>query len=189
MKLWTLRPEQLDPHAITPPGETRDVTLWDLGGQDEYRLVHQLFLHDTTLALVLFDPTRGRTAFEEVEGWTLRLEKQLQGRETIKLLVGTKLDQATTPVDQNGLQQLRARCGFVGILCYQCQDGDGIPELREALAAALDWDKLAKTTRPLVFQQVREAIAAHRDNGEIVLPYNELAEQIRQEHAEQFDPS
>ena len=102
MKLWTLRPEQLDPHAITPPGETRDVTLWDLGGQDEYRLVHQLFLHDTTLALVLFDPTRGRTAFEEVEGWNLRLEKQLHGRETIKLLVGTKLDQATTPVDQNG---------------------------------------------------------------------------------------
>ena len=76
-----------------------------------------------------------------------------------------------------------------GYLGYQCQDGDGIPELREALAAALDWDKLAKTTRPLVFQQVREAIAAHRDNGEIVLPYNELAEQIRQEHAEQFDPA
>jgi small GTP-binding protein len=189
MKLWTLCPEQLDPHAITPPGETRDVTLWDLGGQNEYRLVHQLFLHDTTLALVLFDPTRGRTAFEEVEGWTLRLEKQLHGRETIKLLVGTKLDQATTPVDQNGLQQLLTRCGFAGYYATSAKTGDGIPELREALAAALDWDKLAKTTRPLVFQQVREAIAAHRDNGEIVLPYHELAEQIRQEHAEPFDPS
>jgi small GTP-binding protein len=189
MKLWTLRPEQLDPHAITPPGETRDVTLWDLGGQDEYRLVHQLFLHDTTLALVLFDPTRGRTAFEEVEGWNLRLEKQLHGRETVKLLVGTKLDQSTTPVDQNGLQQLLTGCGFAGYYATSAKTGDGIPELREALAAALDWDKLAKTTRPLVFQQVRDAIAARRDNGEIVLPYNDLAEQIRQGHAEPFDPS
>jgi small GTP-binding protein len=168
MKLWTLRPEQLDPHAITPPGETRDVTLWDLGGQDEYRLVHRLFLHDTTLALVLFDPTRGRTAFEEVEGWNLRLEKQLHGRETIKLLVGTKLDQATTPVGQNGLQQLLTTCGFAGYYATSAKTGDGIPELRQALAAALAWDKLAKTTRPLVFQQVREAIAARRDHGEIV---------------------
>ena len=37
MKLWTLRPEQLDPNVTTPSGEKRDVTLWDLGGQDEYR--------------------------------------------------------------------------------------------------------------------------------------------------------
>src|SRR5262249_5626653 len=36
MKLWTLPPEKLDPTAIAPPGEKRDVTLWDLGGQDEY---------------------------------------------------------------------------------------------------------------------------------------------------------
>ena len=138
MKLWTLRPEQLDPHAITPPGEKRDVTLWDLGGQDEYRLVHQLFLHDTTLALVLFDPTLGRIAFEEVEGWTLRLEKQLHGHETIKLLVGTKLDQATTPVDQNDLQQLLTEYGFAEYYATSAKTGNGIPELREALAAALD---------------------------------------------------
>src|SRR5262249_27686314 len=140
MKLWTLRPEQLDSYAIIPPGETRDVTLWDLGGQDEYRLVHQLFLHDTTLALVLFDPTRGRTAFEEVEGWNLRLEKQLHGRETIKLLVGTKLDEEHTAIDRAGLQQLIATCRFAGYYPTSAKAPHGIDALRAAIANALDWN-------------------------------------------------
>ena len=58
------------------PGK-REVVIWDLGGQDEYRLVHQLFLHDTTLALILLDPTRGSSAFEDVREWNLRLEKTI----------------------------------------------------------------------------------------------------------------
>jgi WD40 repeat protein len=71
MRLWSVPPEKLSAEAAAPPEEKREVILWDLGGQDEYRLVHQLFLHDTMLALVLLDPTRGRTAFEEVEGLQL----------------------------------------------------------------------------------------------------------------------
>jgi len=34
------------------------VVLRDFGGQDEYRSVYQMILHDTTLALGLIDPTR-----------------------------------------------------------------------------------------------------------------------------------
>src|SRR5262245_56871085 len=71
----TTRPE----HYHTPGSKAGDRAVGYGGGQDEYRLIHQLFLHDTTLALVLLDPTRGRTAFEEAEGWSKRLEKQLAG--------------------------------------------------------------------------------------------------------------
>ncbi len=187
MKLWTLPREKLDPQAIKPPGEKCDVTLWDLGGQDEYRLVHQLFLHDTTLALVLLDPTRGRTAFEEVEGWNLRLEKQLHGRKPIKLLVGTKLDADNSTVDQAGLRQLIETCGFDGYFSTSAKKPRGIEELRAAIAAALDWDNLAKTTRPVVFQQVRDAIEARRKADEVVLLYRDLEEQIRQANPDQFD--
>jgi hypothetical protein len=41
--------------------------------------VHQLFLHDTTLALILLDPTRD-TAFEDAIEWNVRLERQLRGQ-------------------------------------------------------------------------------------------------------------
>ena len=189
MKLWTLQPEQLDPSAATPPSEKRDIILWDLGGQDEYRLVHQLFLHDTTLALVLLDPTRGRTAFEEVEGWNLRLEKQARGREMIKLLVGTKLDEEWTTIDQADLQQLIKNCGFAGYFPTSAKKPRGMDELRAAIAQALDWDNLTKITRPVVFQQVRDAITTRREGGEIVLPYRDLEEQIHQDNPENFDPA
>ena len=68
--------------------------LWDMGGQEEYRVVHQLFLHDTTVALVLLDPTRGTTAFEEVKTWNKYLEQQLRGRGAAKVLVGAELDRS-----------------------------------------------------------------------------------------------
>src|SRR4029077_2046700 len=38
-------------------GAQCEVVLWDLAGQDDYRLIHALFLDDADLALVLFDPT------------------------------------------------------------------------------------------------------------------------------------
>ncbi|NET60665.1 MAG: hypothetical protein F6K47_32350 [Symploca sp. SIO2E6] len=139
MRLWTMLPEQLSPTAVAPEGEKRDVVLWDMGGQDEYRLVHQLFLHDTTLALVLFDPTRGRSAFEEVEAWSKRLEKQLQGRKAIKLLVGTKLDEDSSVIDQLGLNRLIQDCGFIGYYPTSAKNNRGITELRVAISRFLDW--------------------------------------------------
>ena len=80
MKFWPLEPEQLHPDARASDGQRRDIVLWDMGGQEEYRLIHQLFLHDTTVALLLLDPTRGATAFQEIEIWNKYLEKQLQER-------------------------------------------------------------------------------------------------------------
>src|SRR6185295_3508370 len=62
MTFWPMVPERLDASIRTPRGQRRDIVLWDMGGQEEYRLVHQLFLRDTTVALILFDPTRGLAA-------------------------------------------------------------------------------------------------------------------------------
>ncbi|MGH9764714.1 MAG: ADP-ribosylation factor-like protein, partial [Blastocatellia bacterium] len=92
MRLWPIAPERFDPAIQATEGETREVTLWDLGGQEEYRIVHQLFLHDTTIALTLLDPTRD-TAFQDADEWNLRLEKQAGGRKTARLLVGAKSDE------------------------------------------------------------------------------------------------
>jgi GTPase SAR1 family protein len=85
-----------------------------MGGQKEYRLVHQLFLHDTTLALMLIDPTRGDISFDEARAWNLRLEKQLKGRKAMKFLVGSKMDNLETAIDLRGLERLIQECGISG---------------------------------------------------------------------------
>jgi small GTP-binding protein len=174
MKFWPMDPERLSPAAAPPMGQRRDVVLWDMGGQDEYQLVHQLFLHDTTVALVLLDPTRGRTAFEEVEAWNKRLEKQLRGRPAVKLLVASKLDQPSDTIDRQGLERLRTDCSFAGYYETSALTGRGVPELCEAISTAIDWDGLGKTSRPELFQRIRDEIEAHRKKGEVVLHIADL---------------
>ncbi|HLK60522.1 MAG TPA: TIR domain-containing protein [Chthonomonadaceae bacterium] len=169
MQFWPLEPQQLSANATTPAGQRRDVVLWDMGGQEEYRLIHQLFLHDTTLALVLLDPTRGATAFKEVETWNKYLDKQLHGRAAVKLLVGAKLDQPSDTIDRQGLERLCKECGFAGYYETSALNGRGIPELCEAAAKAIDWDRLGLTSRPELFQRIRDEIEARRRRGEVIL--------------------
>ncbi len=187
MRFLEMKPEQLSPTVAAPPGQRRDIVLWDMGGQDEYRLVHQLFLHDTTLALIPLDPTRGRTAFEEVEGWNKRLDKQLGSRKAVKLLIGTKMDEPSDLVDYIGLKQLCKDCGFAGYFETSAKTGRGISELRQAIADALDWDKLAKTSRPELFQRIRDEIDRRRERNEIVLLLSDLEESIREENPDDYN--
>jgi small GTP-binding protein len=187
MHFWSLPPERLDARATAPPGERRDVVLWDLGGQEEYRLVHQLFLHDTTVALVLFDPVQGRAAFEAVEAWNSRFEKQLHDRRVVKLLVGTKQD-VDSPVDQLGIDALVRKCGFAGYFSTSARNGRGLAKLREAISQALDWSALATTSRPDLFQRIQDEIEANRERGVVVLFMEDLTRTIRTQRPEDFDP-
>jgi GTPase SAR1 family protein/predicted phosphodiesterase len=188
MRLWTMPPEQLSPDMAAPPGEKREVVIWDLGGQDEYRLVHQLFLHDTTLALILLDPTRGSSAFEDVKEWNLRLEQQLRGRAAIKLLIGAKLDTNQALIDTVGLEQLVKECTCHGYFPTSAKVPRGIDTLRAAIAQAIDWSELSKTTRPRLFQRIREGINERQQRGDIVLFYSELERQIHEAEPDEFDP-
>jgi GTPase SAR1 family protein/Icc-related predicted phosphoesterase len=187
MHFWPLPPERLDPLIAAPAGERREVVVWDLGGQEEYRLVHQLFLHDTTLALVLFDPLQGRAAFDAVEAWNKRFERQLHGRAVVKLLVGTKQDTAS-PVDRLGIEALVKRCGFAGYFPTSARTARGIPELKAAIAQSLDWSSLTLTSRPDLFQRIQDEIELHRARGTVVLPMEELEQTIQSQKLTEFDP-
>lgn len=181
MRFWVLSPDQLSAATETPADEYRDIVIWDMGGQDEYRLIHQIFLHDTTVALLLFDPTRGRVAIEEVEGWNRRLEKQLHGRRAIKLLVGTKVDDKGTTVDKALIDRLITDCGFAGYYPVSSKFGTGIAEFRTALCNAIDWALLTKTSGPEVFHQIYAEVEKARSTGEAVLPVSELALRLEKE--------
>jgi len=175
MKFWPLETGRLSEEAKAPAGQRRrNVVLWDMGGQEEYRLIHQLFLHDTTVALVLLDPTRGATAFKEVETWNRYLDKQLKGRAAVKLLVGTKLDQPFDTIDYPGLERLRVECGFAGYYETSAITGRGVSDLCEAASRAIDWDGLGLTSRPELFQRIRNEIESRRKRGEVVLHVADL---------------
>jgi len=124
----------------------RNPLLWDFGGQDEYQLVHQMFLHDTTLALVLIDPTRGRAAMDEARDWNKRLEKHLDKDKAVKLLVGAKVDRKSKLIDLNAIETLKEECGFAAFLDLSAKTERNTKSLRKLISDALDWDQMAKTS-------------------------------------------
>ena len=172
LRFWNLR-------TITggddgPSQQVRDAILWDMGGQNEYRLVHQLFLRDTTVALVLFDPTRGQTAVDDVEGWSKRLDTQLRGEKVVKLLVGSKLDAPSQLVDRATIERLRTSFGFEDFIETSAKNGRGVTRLRDRLRAAVNWETLTSTSRPDVFEAIRAKLAGKRSDGHVALLFDDL---------------
>ena len=187
MELLTFAPELLDPAAAAPVGERREVVLWDLGGQEEYRLVHQLFMHDTQLALLLCDTTRGQKEYAAVREWNALLEKQRGGVPTIKLLVGSKVDEPAAIMDQAAIEDTETACGTRPFISVSANTGHGIDELKRALAEAIDWDEITKTSRPALFQRIRDRIDTAREQGIVSLSLIELREQVRAAAPKEYD--
>jgi GTPase SAR1 family protein len=181
MKFWPMTPEQLGMRP-GPPNQRRDLVFWDMGGQAEYRLIHQLFLHDTTVALILFDPTRGHASAKEVETWNNYLEKQLRGRPAVKLLVGTKLDDESHDdmINLQSIERLQRDLGFVGFYKTSALTGRGVAHLCEAVAKGIDWDGLGKTSRPELFQRIRDEIERRRQT-DVVVPLVDLERAVRED--------
>ena len=71
-QFWHFPTERL---PALPPNVQAELTLWDLAGQPEYRLTHQLFLDDTDAALLLFDCSDPNDPFRGVPYWAKALKK------------------------------------------------------------------------------------------------------------------
>jgi GTPase SAR1 family protein len=67
MKVWNFDSETVSDEAGGKV--TREIMLWDLAGQPDYRVVHQLFLDETILGVVMFDPTDPDDPFHGVGHW------------------------------------------------------------------------------------------------------------------------
>jgi len=188
MRFWTLPAEIPGPESGAAEGMQRELILWDMGGQEEYRLVHQLFLRDSTAALMVMEPGRGRAALEELEGWNQHLENQTRERTVRKLLVGTKVDDDHAPVDSQALQHFVKQHQLEDYVLTSARTGRGIPELKAALSRAIHWEGIEKISRPEFFQRLREHIQRLREARRVVLTFTELENELRQDAGAAFDP-
>ena len=68
-----------------------ELTLWDLAGQADYHLIHQLFLDDTDAALLLFDCSDSINPFRGVPYWGKVLKKQVPAS-ALKYLISARCD-------------------------------------------------------------------------------------------------
>jgi 3',5'-cyclic AMP phosphodiesterase CpdA len=178
MKFWSVPLERLDPEAEIPDGERREVVFWDMGGQQEYRLLHHAFLHDTLLALMVMEPRRGEVALRELDVWDRQLAPD---RSKVKrILIGSKLDNDTVPRDPAMVSRAMADGRFVEYAETCALNGRGITALRKAIARAIDWGAIAVTARSQLFHRIRNHIELRRRARRMVLPFHELEELVSQ---------
>jgi GTPase SAR1 family protein len=111
MQVW-----RLDlPHAEEQESTDYEALLWDLAGQEDYRLIHQLFLDETALALILINPQE-RDPFAEVGDWLKALQSAVsnrgEDRPVAKILIAARTDRGSVTVSQRKIDRFLDECGF-----------------------------------------------------------------------------
>ena len=177
-QFWHFPTERL---PALPPNVQAELTLWDLAGQPEYRLTHQLFLDDTDAALLLFDCSDPSDPFRGVPYWAKVLKKHapLHAR---KLLVSARCDVSPVTVERREINHVLAEYGLDEYFKTSAATGEGVAALFEHLLSSIPWDQLPRTSTPRLFQAVREVLLERKAAGATLIAMDE----VRQAAAARF---
>lgn len=178
----------------------REALLWDLAGQEDYRLIHQLFLDDTALAIMLFNP-QSADPFAEVGIWLKVLRSALSeahAREVVKLLVAARVDVGGVKVSQTKIDQFLKENGLAAYLttsakrgdhCSDGLNGDSPSALKDLIAQHIPWDRLPWTSTPRLLATLKDAVIEMTEQRDVrLLRYAELVQRLEQAlPGEQFE--
>ncbi|WP_437942789.1 TIR domain-containing protein [Sorangium sp. So ce341] len=136
---------------------TRETLLWDLAGQPEYQLIHQLFLDDAAVGIVVFDATDPDDPFHAVKHWGRAL-RRVAGT-CRKLLVAGRIDRGDPTVTASEIGQYCREHGFERFVATSAATGAGIDELKLRIAHMMPWDTLPVTSSPELWLKTRDYVA------------------------------
>ena len=154
----------------------REIWLWDFAGQADYRLVHQLFMDETALAVLVFNP-QSENPFQGLVQWARDLQRAAR-RPFQKLLVAGRVDRGGLMVSRKGVDRFVKTCGFAGYLETSAKTGRGCAALRMAIADNIRWEQIPWTSSPRVFKRLKEVIIQLKDEGKVLLRMAELRQQV-----------
>lgn len=174
-------------------GVEREALLWDLAGQDDYKIVHQLYLEETALALVLFNPQKD-DPFAEVVDWLKALDTAARffakKRLIRKLLVAARIDVGHLKISQAKIDRFLATYDFAGYLGTSAKRGDncsdrqglhGISELKALITKHIPWSELPWTSTFYLLRQIQHAILIMADRDQVaILRFSELIQRLKQ---------
>jgi GTPase SAR1 family protein/DNA-directed RNA polymerase subunit RPC12/RpoP len=171
----------------------REALLWDLAGQEDYQIIHQLFLDETALALMLINPQKN-DPFAEVGDWLKALKAAVgvkdSRREVVKLLIGARVDVGAIKISQRKIEHFLKEHGFAGYLSTSAlrgdncsdQQNDGQPSaLKQLIARHIPWDTLPWTSTPRFLADIKNAVLDMTEQRDIrLLRFSELCQRLEQ---------
>jgi small GTP-binding protein len=157
-------------------GIEREIWLWDFGGQADQRLIHQLYMEDTALAVLVFDGQK-EDLFETLGQWDRDLTRASRNRFT-KVLVAGRVDAGGLRASKNQVETFRKERGFVCYLETSAKANLGCHELKEAILNGIRWADIPWRSSPLLFKGLKEEIIRLKDEGRVLMRFNELRDAL-----------
>jgi small GTP-binding protein len=159
------------------PNMQAELTLWDLAGQPEYRIIHQLFLDDTDVALLLFDCSDPNDPFRGVPYWAKVLKKHAPPH-ALKFLVSARCDVSPVTVDRKHLHETLAKYELDHHFKTSAKEGEGVEALFQYILEHIPWHQLPRTTTPRLFQVIREFLLEQKEQGEPLIEMETVQQEV-----------
>jgi GTPase SAR1 family protein len=172
---------QVSPLKLPSPDKTpdfeREVWLWDFAGQPDYHLIHQLYMNETALALLVFDP-QDRNPFETLGNWEKSLRK-VTGQEMVKMLIAGRCDRGGIMVSDRVIDEFSKQYEFTEFLKTGAKIGEGCEELKSAIAKYIPWDRLPYIVTTKLFKMLKDAIIKLKDENIALIRLSELYQRLQ----------
>jgi small GTP-binding protein len=167
------------PLHTSKDGVEREIWLWDFAGQVDYRLVHQLFMNDTSAAVLVFNP-QNENPFEGLGQWDRDLQKASRNP-FAKLLVAGRVDRGGLVVSQDSIDKFISERGYQSpVHLTSAKTGEGCEALRSAIICAIDWQSIPEITSPALYHRLKQEILNLRDKGLVLIRLGELKQRMEQ---------
>jgi WD40 repeat protein/RNase P subunit RPR2 len=171
----------------------REALLWDLAGQEDYRLIHRLFLDETALALLLINPQKD-DPFAEAGDWLKALDTASlndgANRRAARLAIFSQVDVGEPKLGKTKLDRFCQQHDFADWLitsakngrnCSDAENGGKSSKLKQLIADRIPWDKLPWTATPRLLAELKSALLKMRATTDIrLLRFAELAQRLEQ---------
>jgi GTPase SAR1 family protein len=165
------------PRASIDTREEREIWLWDFAGQADYRLVHRLFMDETALAVLVFNP-QSKSIREDIASWDSDLCRAAR-RPFKKLLVAGRCDVGGLTIPRSDLDAIIAKRGFDAYLETSAASGAGCQDLKRRIVESIDWDAIPYRSSPRLYKVLKDEIVRMRDAGQVLLRLDELTQQLQ----------
>jgi hypothetical protein len=155
----------------------REIWLWDFGGQADQRFIHQLYMEDTALAILVFDGQK-EDLFETLGQWDRDLTRASR-KPFSKVLAAGRVDAGGLRVGRSQLETFAKERGFACLLETSAKANLGCEELKEAVLAGIRWADIPWRSSPVLFKRLKEEIIRFKDEGRVLMRFNELRDALR----------
>jgi GTPase SAR1 family protein len=157
MNVW-----RIDLPLSDAPGLRREVWLWDLAGQAQYRLLHSLFLDQTSLAVLIFDPQK-KKSLDNLRCWYDALCSATEDEPPPRLVVAARVDRGKPAMTQESIWEVtHAIASMGGYVETSAKTGLNCSRqnnfLQIFLGAQLRWGELPSMAAPAFVFELKDAL-------------------------------